>query len=147
MASSRFICFWMHVLMRPSVQSVRKSRRAFSNSFIRPSRCASWLVATPRSRTRLANTPVNVGSLLEFAVQKTNPTYPSTARTLRQTGVVRLEVIVDEDGKVSQVQNLTGPSLLQNAAKDAVKKWKFKPFLRDGQPVKATGFLSFNFNL
>ena len=100
-----------------------------------------------KTETADANTPLNVGSLLEFAVQKTNPTYPTTARTLRQTGVVRLEVLVDEDGKVSQVQNLTGPSLLQNAAKDAVKKWKFKPFLRDGQPVKATGFLSFNFNL
>jgi protein TonB len=94
-----------------------------------------------------ANSPLNVGSLLEFAVQRTNPTYPPTARTMRQTGVVRLEVVVDEEGKVSLVQNLTGPALLQSAAKDAVKKWKFKPFLRDGQPVKATGFLSFNFNL
>ena len=93
------------------------------------------------------NTPLNVGSLIEFAVQKTNPIYPPTARTLRQTGVVRLEVLVDEEGKVTAVQNLTGPALLQSAAKDAVRKWKFKPFLRDGQPVKATGFLSFNFNL
>ncbi len=94
-----------------------------------------------------ASTPLNVGSLLEFAVQKTNPIYPPTARSLRQTGVVRLEVIVDEQGKVTAVQNMSGPTLLQTAAKDAVRKWKFKPFLRDGQPVKATGFLSFNFNL
>jgi protein TonB len=94
-----------------------------------------------------ASTPLNVGSLLEFAVQKINPVYPPTARTLRQTGVVRLEVTVDEEGKVTAVQNLSGPSLLQTAAKDAVRKWKFKPFMRDGQPVKATGFLSFNFNL
>jgi len=93
------------------------------------------------------SSPLNVGSLLEFAVQKTNPVYPPTARTLRQTGVVRMEVVVDEEGKVAAVQNLSGPSLLQTAAKDAVKKWKFKPFVRDGQPVKATGFISFNFNL
>jgi TonB family protein len=94
-----------------------------------------------------ANSPLNVGSMLEFAVQKTNPVYPPTARTMRQTGVVRLEVVVDEQGKVTAVQNMSGPALLQGAAKDAVRKWKFKPFLRDGQPVKATGFLSFNFNL
>ena len=94
-----------------------------------------------------AASPVKVGSLLEFAVQKTNPIYPQTARSMRQTGVVRVEVVVDEEGKVTEVQKLTGPALLQTAAKDAVRKWKFKPFLRDGQPVKATGFLSFNFNL
>lgn len=100
-----------------------------------------------KTETADINSPLNVGSLLEFAVQRTNPVYPQTARTMRQTGVVRLELVVDEEGKVSTVQNLTGPALLQSAAKDAVKKWKFKPFLRDGQPVKATGFLSFNFNL
>lgn len=93
------------------------------------------------------DSPLKVGSLLEYAVQKPNPVYPPTARTLRQTGVVRMELVIDENGQVSEVQNLSGPSLLQNAAKDAVRKWKFKPFLRDGQPVKATGFLSFNFNL
>lgn len=90
---------------------------------------------------------MNVGSLLEFAVQKTNPIYPPTARSMRQTGVVRLEILVDENGKVAEVQNTSGPSLLQSAAKDAVRKWKFKPFTRDGQPVKATGYVSFNFNL
>ena len=101
----------------------------------------------PAPETADASTPLNVGSMLEFAVQKINPVYPPTARTLRQTGVVRLEVVVDEQGKVTAVQNMSGPALLQTAAKDAVRKWKFKPFLRDGQPVKATGFLSFNFNL
>jgi protein TonB len=100
-----------------------------------------------KTETADVNSPLNVGSLLEFAVQKTNPVYPPTARTLRQTGVVRVEVTVDEEGKVTGVQNLSGPTLLQTAARDAVRKWKFKPFTRDGQPVKATGFLSFNFNL
>ncbi len=100
-----------------------------------------------KTETVDAGSPLKVGSLLEFAVQKTNPVYPQTARSLRQTGIVRLEVTVDEQGKVAAVQNLSGPALLQGAAKDAVKKWKFKPFVRDGQPVKAMGFLSFNFNL
>ena len=106
-------------------------------------------VTTTAAKTETvdAGSPLNVGSLLEFAVQKTNPVYPASAKAMRQTGVVRVEVIIDEDGKVSTVQNLSGPSLLQIAARDAVKKWKFKPFVRDGQPVKATGFLSFNFNL
>lgn len=100
-----------------------------------------------KTETTDVNSPLNVGSLLEFAVLKSNPVYPPTARTLRQTGIVRVEVMVDEEGKVTEVQKLSGPALLQTAARDAVRKWKFKPFTRDGQPVKATGFLSFNFNL
>ena len=48
---------------------------------------------------------------------------------------------------VGAVQNATGPSLLQPAAKDAIRKWRFKPFVRDGQPVKAIGFVNFNFSL
>lgn len=94
-----------------------------------------------------ADGTISVGSLVEYAVQKSNPIYPPTARTLRQTGIVRVELLIDENGQVAAVQNTSGPSLLQNAAKDAVRKWRFKPFVRDGQPVKATGFVNFNFNL
>ena len=91
--------------------------------------------------------PLAVGSLLEYVTQKVNPTYPPAARTVRMSGVVKVDVVVDEEGKVTEVQKTSGPQMLQRAATDAVKKWKFKPFVRDGQPTKATGFISFNFNL
>lgn len=91
--------------------------------------------------------PLNVGSLLEYATKQSKPVYPPAARTIRQVGVVKVEVVIDETGEVAEVQNSSGPSMLQSAAKDAVRKWKFKPFMRDGQPVKATGFISFNFAL
>jgi protein TonB len=90
---------------------------------------------------------LDVGSLLEYATIKSNPVYPPTAKTLRMTGIVRVELVIDEAGQVSKVQNTSGPPMLQRAATDAVRKWKFKPFIRDGEPVKATGFVSFNFNL
>ena len=66
---------------------------------------------------------------------------------MRMTGIVKVEVVVDEEGKVTEVQNTDGPTLLQAAAQDAVRKWKFRPFTRDGEPVKAMGFVSFNFSL
>ncbi len=91
--------------------------------------------------------PLVVGSLIEYATSKSNPVYPPTAKTLRMTGVVRVELVIDEQGQVTKVQNTSGPSLLQRSATDAIRKWKFKPFIRDGEPVKATGFVSFNFNL
>ncbi|HQU82202.1 MAG TPA: energy transducer TonB [Pyrinomonadaceae bacterium] len=91
--------------------------------------------------------PLNVGSLLEYATKQSKPVYPPAARTIRQSGVVKVEVVIDESGEVSEVQTSSGPSMLQSAAKDAIRKWKFKPFMRDGQPVKATGFINFNFAL
>ncbi|MEO6589014.1 MAG: energy transducer TonB [Pyrinomonadaceae bacterium] len=91
--------------------------------------------------------PLAVGSLIEFATKRVNPVYPTQARSMRMTGVVKVQVTVDESGKVTDVQNTDGPSLLQRSAVDAVRKWQFKPFMRNGQPIKATGFVNFNFTL
>jgi TonB family protein len=91
--------------------------------------------------------PVDVGSLIAYATKQQAPIYPPAARSMRATGVVKVEVTVNETGEVAEVQKTSGPTLLQSAAKDAIRKWKFKPFIRDGQPVKATGFVNFNFSL
>ncbi|CAN5434233.1 hypothetical protein BH10ACI3_BH10ACI3_30090 [soil metagenome] len=94
-----------------------------------------------------SDSPIDVGSLVSYATRQTQPVYPPAAKSIRQTGIVKVEVTVNETGDVADVQKTSGPMMLQAAARDAVKKWKFKPFVRDGQPVKATGFVSFNFNL
>ncbi|CAN5804909.1 hypothetical protein BH20ACI4_BH20ACI4_33920 [soil metagenome] len=91
--------------------------------------------------------PMTVGSLIDFATKRVNPIYPPEARTMRMTGVVKVQVTIDENGKVTEVQDTDGPSLLQRSAVDAVRKWQFKPFMRNGQPTKATGYVSFNFTL
>ena len=91
--------------------------------------------------------PLDVGSLIPYATKQAQPTYPPAAKTMRATGVVKVEFTVDEKGEVSEVHKASGPSMLQSAAKDAIRKWRFKPFTRDGQPVRANGFVSFNFNL
>ena len=93
------------------------------------------------------NSPVEVGSLLGYATKQSQPVYPAAARTLRQSGMVKVEVTVDENGQVAEIQKASGPVTLQDAAKDAIKKWRFKPFVRDGQPVKAVGFVTFNFSM
>lgn len=91
--------------------------------------------------------PIEAGALNGYAVNNPPPAYPTAARQLRATGVVRVDVIVDEEGNVAEIVKTQGHTLLQNAARDAVKKWKFKPFTRDGRPVSATGYINFNFSL
>lgn len=91
--------------------------------------------------------PMTVGSLVEYATRRVNPVYPPQARNMRMSGVVKVKVTIDENGKVAEIQDSDGPSMLQRPAEDAVKKWQFKPFVRNGQPTKATGFVNFNFTL
>ena len=103
--------------------------------------------AAPANETPTETGPMSVGSLTEYATNRATPIYPSFARTAHAVGMVRVDVIVDESGEVASIEKTSGPSLLQGAAKDAVRKWRFKPFERNGQPVKASGFINFNFSL
>jgi protein TonB len=104
------------------------------------------VVIAPESSASVSG-PMDVGSLIAYATKQAAPTYPPAAKSMRTTGVVKVEVTVDENGDVTEVQKASGPSLLQTAAKDAIRRWKFKPFVRAGQPVKAVGFVNFNFSL
>jgi periplasmic protein TonB len=94
-----------------------------------------------------ADGPLDVGSLIAYATKQSQPVYPAAAKSIRATGIVKVEVTINEAGEVSEVQKASGPALLQSAAKEAIRKWKFKPFVRDGQPVRAIGFINFNFAL
>ena len=102
---------------------------------------------TAKTETTNDGSPLKVGSLVGYATNQAKPVYPMAAKNMRMTGIVKVEVLVNESGEVTEVQNTTGPPMLQRAAVDAMKKWKFKPFSRDGQPVKASGFVNFNFAL
>jgi TonB family protein len=99
----------------------------------------------PSANPTVNSGPIVMGLLLPYATKQQAPVYPVAAKSMRTTGVVTVAVTVDEQGNVAEVGSVTGPGLLQAAAKDAIRKWHFKPFVRDGQPVKATGFVSFNF--
>ena len=130
----------------PKDNSVR-DRLAADESTPEEEKTVQPIVKTEDTAKAIDSSPLQIGSLIEYATDRVAPSYPAVAKTMRMTGVVKVEVLVNEDGSIAEVQNASGPSMLQRAATDAIKKWKFKPFTRDGQPVKATGFVSFNFNL
>lgn len=55
------------------------------------------------------------------------PTYPEFAKRMRVTGVVKLSVTVDANGKVTDVKPVSGNQMLSYAAQQAVRQWKFEP--------------------
>lgn len=97
---------------------------------------------------RSVNDPVatfNAGSLFEKASKKVAPSYPTPAKAAGVTGLVRVEIVVDEKGNVVEAKSNIGPEMLRNAAIEAAKRWKFKPSVIDGQTVRMTGYLNFDF--
>jgi protein TonB len=95
--------------------------------------------ATPSSQ------PVEVGSLISRASQTVAPTYPAAARNARIGGKVTVYLLLDEKGEVAAVQRTEGHDLLRRAAEEAARRWHFRPTIINGQPVRVTGSLSFNF--
>jgi protein TonB len=98
------------------------------------------------NKTDGSNSTASIGSLVDIATKKVAPVYPPMAKNMRVAGVVRVDVVLDEQGSVLSAQ-AQGPEMLKRAAMDAVKQWKFKPPVKDGQPTRASGFINFNFSL
>jgi len=132
---------------QPAENQVAANKPVVQPVVERPTRIVNTAPAEAAGGKADDGSPMDVGSLISYATKQSAPIYPSAARSMRATGVVKVEITVDESGEVAVVDKATGPALLQTAARDAVRKWKFKPFTRDGQPVKARGFVNFNFTL
>ena len=64
------------------------------------------------------------------------PEYPSMAKAANIDGTVVLWATITKTGMVSDVEVISGPQLLQRPALDAVKTWRYQPYMRNGQPVE-----------
>ena len=105
--------------------------------------CASLAVAQIRpSRVR-----VSQGVMEGMLIEKTSPTYPPLASQARIEGVVVLNVTISKTGDVSQIQLVSGHPMLAPAAIEAVKKWKYRPYLLNGEAVEVETQVQVNFVL
>jgi len=94
--------------------------------------------------------PVTLSSDLSISCPElTAPDYPEQSRHLGEEGKLMLQVELDESGRVNQTHIIrsSGYSRLDRAALAAVKTWRCRPALRDGQPVRAVALQPFNFVL
>jgi TonB family protein len=70
------------------------------------------------------------------AISKPQPVYPSFAKTARVEGTVVLHATISKTGTIQNVSVVSGPQMLRQAALDAVKTWRYKPYLLDNEPVE-----------
>jgi TonB family protein len=80
-------------------------------------------------------------------LKKVSPSYPPNALRMRIEGTVELLATVSKDGNISRVKVVSGDSQLTKAASDAVKQWKYKPYLLNGEPVEIQTQITVNFKL
>lgn len=91
--------------------------------------------------------PVSQGVSGGQLLHRVPPVYPAQAKSMHVEGRVVLSAMVSEDGRVGDVKVVEGPSVLAPAAVEAVKAWKYRPFLLDGKPVKRETKIMIDFKL
>jgi periplasmic protein TonB len=103
--------------------------------------------AKPVEAAMSAIEPVNLPELAAWGLlaQKVEPTYPDAAKGAGQRGSVALQVLIGRDGTVQDAKFLQGSLIFARAAIDAVKQWRFKPYLLNGQPVSVQTVITLNF--
>jgi protein TonB len=98
-------------------------------------------VATPQ-RVRVSQ-GVSQGLLMK----KVTPEYPALAKQARIQGVVVLQALIGKDGTITNLHVVSGHPMLTNAALQAVKEWKYKPYYLNGEPVEVETTINVNFSL
>ncbi|MGZ4732849.1 MAG: energy transducer TonB [Terriglobales bacterium] len=75
------------------------------------------------------------------------PNYPLLAKQMKVQGAVVLEALIGRDGNIQDLHVLSGPTILSTAAREAVKQWRFRPYLQSGQAVETEARITVNFTI
>ena len=80
-------------------------------------------------------------------VSRVDPSYPLLAKQMKVQGAVVLEALISKNGSIQEIQVLSGPAILSEAAREAVKQWHFKPYYQSGRPVETEARITVNFTI
>ena len=103
-------------------------------------------VAVPRVATP-QRVRVSQGVTQGLLLRKIQPSYPPLARQARIQGSVLLQAEISKDGSIENLRLISGHPMLAPAAIEAVKQWKYKPYILNGEPVAVETQITVNFTL
>ncbi len=105
--------------------------------------------AQPAGRMTTSPSRIRIGGNVQAMnlVTKVTPAYPPEAKQARVQGAVRLQAMISKDGKVAELELISGDPLLVPSATEAVKQWVYKPTLLNGQPVEVITQIDVNYTL
>lgn len=99
-------------------------------------------IAEPVKRVRISQ-----GVTQGMVITKIEPAYPKIALAAHVTGVVQLHAIINKEGSIDELQVVKGHPLLIGAAMDAVKQWRYRPYLLNGEPVEVETYVTVTFEI
>ncbi|HKH98095.1 MAG TPA: energy transducer TonB, partial [Candidatus Sulfotelmatobacter sp.] len=90
---------------------------------------------------------ISQGVTKGLLIQRVEPTYPPLARAARVQGEVILSAVIDTNGEIKNLQLVSGHPMLVPSAITAVRQWRYKPYLLNGQPVEVETTITVIFSL
>jgi len=90
---------------------------------------------------------ISAGVATGMLLQKTIPVYPPIAKAARVSGTVVLQATISKGGTIENLRVIGGPAMLQQAALDAVRQWRYKPYLLNNDPVEVETTVNVIFSL
>ena len=92
--------------------------------------------------------PIRTSVVMEGnLIHRVAPQYPAIARQIRLEGAVVLKAIISREGNIEHIEVARGASLLAGSAAEAVRQWKYRPYLLNGEPVEVETQITVNFVL
>jgi periplasmic protein TonB len=92
--------------------------------------------------------PPRISHMMEGnLIYKVQPVYPALARAARIQGAVVIRAVISRSGTIENLQTLSGHPMLVAAALDAVRQWRYRPYILNGDPVEVETQVTVNFSL
>jgi periplasmic protein TonB len=98
-------------------------------------------------KVAITRTRVSSGVISGLLIKRVEPTYPALAKTARVQGTVVLHAIISKEGNIQGLTLVSGPAMLAPSAIDAVKQWRYKPYLLNGDAIEVDTTVEVTFRL
>jgi len=108
------------------------------------SKLPSEAVVLPTNAAQIE--PLTRGAVPEIR-QTLDSTYPLLGPRMKVQGSVVLQAVIGADGNIENLRVVSGPSILTAAAQQAVRQWRFKPYMQNGEPVETKATITVNFSI
>ncbi len=90
---------------------------------------------------------VSSGVVAGLAISQTKPVYPPIAKAAHVSGAVVLHALISKSGTIENLTVISGPEMLRSSALEAVRSWRYKPYVLNGEPTEVDTTVTVNFNI